>query len=208
MNAEGVARLYDRWWDKHFVTKYRKANPGPKMRELDFELAEQKKVLRRVAQFDGRSRSFDKSEFFEEFVHGNGETMTSVKVVRKGGGDTNKGVTYTRRFFFSKDRLWKVYDEYRLEPNGLFGADFKEATTRVEASLGEGTKRTRGPESKWENVVFENGNTRVRVVKLPTNRIAVVRSDNALAREVLDQRVQNASAPEEGLDPDIQAILK
>jgi hypothetical protein len=208
MNADAIARLYDRWWDKHFVPKYRKANPGPKMRELDFELAEQKKVLRRVAHFDGRSRSFDKSEFFEEFAHGNGETMTSVKVVRRGGGDTNKGVTYTRRFFFFKDRLWKVYDEYRLEPNGLFGADFKEATTRIEASLGEGTKRTRGPESKWENVVFENGNTRVRVVKLPTNRVAVVRSDNALAREVLDQRVQHAAALEQPLDADIQAILK
>ena len=49
MSADDVAKLYDRWWDKEFVTKYQKANPGPKTRELDFELAEQKKVLRRVA---------------------------------------------------------------------------------------------------------------------------------------------------------------
>lgn len=209
-SAEDVARTYDRWWDKQFVPKYRKTNPGPKMKELDFELAQKKKLLRRVFHFDGRSATHDKAAFREEFAHGNGETMTSVKVVRPAPGSAGpaKQVSYTRRFFFFQDKLWKIYDEYRLGADGLFGATFKDATARVEASLGATAKRTRGPDSAYENVTFDSGETRVRVVKLGEDRVALVRSDNALAREVLDRRAQNANAPEVQLDEDIQAVIR
>jgi hypothetical protein len=227
MNVEGVARLYDAWWDKQFVPKYRKANPGPKTRELDYELAEKKKVLRRVTNFEGRS-SFDKADFSEEFAHGNGETMTSAKLFRRaasapaagglagpgpavppvGEGGEPKVVAYTRRFFFFQDRLWKIYDEYKLDSQSPIGPEFKDAAARVESSLGQGTKKTRGPDSAFENVVFENGGTRVRVVKLPSNRVAVVRSDDALAREVLDSRSHQAQAQENELDEDIQAVIR
>jgi hypothetical protein len=207
-SAEDVAKVYDRWWDKHFVSKYRKVNPGPKMKELDFELAEKKKILRRVSIFDGRSTSLDKSAFREEFEHNSGETMTSVKVVRAASEGSTKGVSYTRRFFFFQDKLWKIYDEYKLEAQGLFGADFKEATAKVEASAGAGAKRTRGPDSKYENVTFEAGPARIRLVKLADDRVAIVRSDNALAQEVLDRRAQQAKQPESGLDEDIQAVIR
>src|SRR5688572_6221407 len=191
-SAEDVAKVYDRWWDKHYVSKYRKVNPGPKMKELDFELAEKKKILRRVAIFDGRSTSLDKSPFREEFEHNNGETMTSVKVVRPAAEGSTKGVSYTRRFFFFQDKLWKIYDEYKLDAQGLFGADFKEATARLEASAGPGAKRTRSADSKYETVTLDAGQTRVRVVKLGDDRVAVVRADSALAKEVLDRRAQQA----------------
>jgi hypothetical protein len=221
MSADDVARLYDRWWDKEFVPRYQKTNPGPKTRELDFELAEKKKVLRRVAIFDGRTTSFDKADFHEEFAHGSGETMTSAKLTRHAAAPAQenltepkeakdvKGTTYTRRFFFFQDKLWKIYDEYHLEAAGLFGADFKEATARVEASLGKGAKKTRGPESQYENVVFDAGTSRVRVVKLSGDRVAVVRSDNALAKEVLDKRAQQAKTADSAeLDDDIQAVIR
>lgn len=210
MNAEGVAKLYDSWWDRHFVPKYRKANPGPKTRELDYQLDEKKRVLRRVSSFDGRSTSFDKAEFREEFAHGNGETMTSVKVVRRVGADASaKGVSYTRRFFFFQNKLWKIYDEYKLDPQGPLGADLKEAAARVEASLGAGAKRTRGPDSQFESVAFETPSSRVRLVKLPSNRVALVRADNALAREVLDGRARlDAQASDATLDADIQAVIR
>jgi hypothetical protein len=98
-SADQVARLYDRWWDRLFVAKYRKANPGPKTKELDYQLEEQKKLLRRVTNFDGRTATYDKAEFHDEFAHGNGETMNSIKVLRRGSGADAKGVSYTRRFF-------------------------------------------------------------------------------------------------------------
>lgn len=208
-NAEAVARLYDAWWDKRFVPRYRKVNPGPKMQELDYELAARKRVLRRVTNFDGRSATFDKADFREEFAHGNGESMTSAELVRRGNRAAGvNSEAYTRRFFFFQDRLWKTYDEYQLEPNALLGADFKEAVARVEASLGPGVKRTRSAESKLESVTFEAGKQRVRVVKLAPNRVAVVRMDNALAREVLDRRTQTARAPEPALDPETESALR
>jgi hypothetical protein len=214
MSAEDVAKLYDRWWDKQFIAKYQKTNPGPKTRELDFELAEQKKVLRRVAIFDGRSTSFDKAEFHEEFAHGSSETMTSSKLVRRPPGDSKeakeaKGVAYTRRFFFFQDKLWKIYDEYRLDAASPLGADFKEATARVESTLGKTAKKTRPPESQFESVMYDAGSNRVRLVKLGTDRAALVRIDSALAKEVLDRRAQQAKTPEStDLDDDIQAVIR
>ncbi|MEO8182220.1 MAG: hypothetical protein ABI895_25575 [Deltaproteobacteria bacterium] len=208
MSADQVARLYDRWWDRHFVAKYRKANPGPKTKELDYQLEEQKKLLRRVTNFDGRTATYDKSEFREEFAHGNGETMSSIKVLRRGSGADAKGVSYTRRFFYFQDKLWKVYDEYRLEAQSPLGADFKDATERVAASLGPKAKRTRGTTSQWENVLFDTGAQRVRVIKLAADRVALVRADSALTKAVLDGRAQHAPAPEAGLDPDTRAALR
>jgi len=210
MSADDVAKLYDRWWDKQFIPRYQKANPGPKTRELDFDLAEKKKVLRRVAIFDGRTTSFDKAEFHEEFAHGSDETMTSSKLVRHQPGEPKdaKGTPYTRRFFFFQDKLWKIYDEYHLDATSPFGPDFKEATARVEATL-KGAKRTRGPESQFENVTFDAGDTRVRVVKLASDKVAVVRADTALTKTVLDRRAQQAKAAESTeLDDDIQAVIR
>ena len=220
MSAEDVAKLYDRWWDKQFVARYQKTNPGPKTRELDFELAEQKKVLRRVAIFDGRTTSFDKAEFHEEFAHGSGETMTSSKLVRRPPAEAKdvtdakeakdaKGFAYTRRFFFFQDKLWKVYDEYRLDPASPLGADFKEATARVESTLGKTAKKTRPPESQFESVMYDAGPNRVRVVKLGNDRVALVRIDSALAKDVLDRRAQQAKTSDSAeLDDDIQAVIR
>jgi len=208
MSADQVARLYDRWWDQHFVAKYRKANPGPKTKELDYQLEEQKKVLRRVTPFDGRTATYDKSEFREEFAHGNGETMNSTKMLRRGSGADPKAVSYTRRFFYFQDKLWKVYDEYKLEAQGPLGPDFKGATDKVAASLGPKAKRTRGTTSQAENVLFDAGAQRVRVIKLAEDRVAVVRADSALTKAVLDGRAQHAPTPEEALDPDTRAALR
>lgn len=220
MSADEVARLYDRWWDKQFVRRYRTTNPGPKTRELDFELAKKKKVLRRKVIFDGRTTSFDNSDFREEFAHGSDETMISSTLSRlplpegRAALDAKaakeaKPVSYTRRFFFYRDQLWKIYDEYRLEPSSLFGGDFKEATARVAASLGKGARRTRGPESLFESVLFDAGKTRVRVVKLPKDTVAIVRFDAALTKEVLDRRAEQAKAGDSaGLDEDIQAVIR
>ena len=104
MSADQVARLYDRWWDRHFVAKYRKTNPGPKTQELDYQLEEQKKVLRHISKFDFKTTTYDKSEFHDEFAHGNGESMATTKVLRAGAD--GKAVSYTRRFFFFQDKLW------------------------------------------------------------------------------------------------------
>jgi len=214
MSAEDVAKLYDRWWDKQFIAKYQKTNPGPKTRELDFELAEQKKVLRRVAIFDGRTTSFDKAEFHEEFAHGSSETMTTSKLTRRPPGDSKeakeaKGFPYTRRFFFFQDKLWKVYDEYKLDAASPLGADYKEATARVESTLGKTAKKTRPPESQFESVMYDAGPNRVRVVKLGADRVALVRIDSALAKDVLDRRAQQAKTPDSSdLDDDIQAVIR
>ena len=68
--------------------------------------------------------------------------------------------------------------------------------------------KTRGPSTPFESVVFDGGPERVRLVKLSADRVALVRSDNALTKSVLDGRARHAPAPEAGLDPDTQAALR
>ncbi len=179
------------------------------MKELDYQVEQRKALFRRVKAFEGYPDSFDKSALKGEFARANGEAMTWAKLPAIAGkGATPGKPSVLRRFFFYKGRMWKIYDEYKLDAQGLFGADFKEATAKVEASAGAGAKRTRGPDSKYENVTFEAGPTRVRVVKLADDRVAIVRTDNALAQEVLDRRALQAKQPESGLDEDIQAVIR
>ena len=99
-------------------------------------------------------------------------------------------------------------EAHLLDPHGPLGADFKEATERVVAGLGPSAKRTRGATSRWETVTLDSGPSRVRVVKLGADRVAVVRADNALSKAVLDARVRNAPRAEPELDEDTQAALR
>jgi hypothetical protein len=46
------------------------------------------------------------------------------------------------------------------------------------------------------------------VVKLADDRVAIVRMDSVLAKDVLDRRAQQAKQPESELDEDIQAIIR
>jgi hypothetical protein len=209
LTTEGLARLYDRFWDRHFLSRYRRTNPGPKMRDLDHQVAEQKQVLRRVARFDGRATSFDKVDFREEFEHRNRETMTSTRLVRQPSrGTAELATAFTRRFFFYRNGLWKVYDEYQLGETSPFGDNFDAAVRHVEAGLGKKVRRTRAPEGRWPSVVFDLGEQRLRLMQLPAGRLAVVRTDQALARQVLDSRSSSVDVPVEELEETVKAVLK
>ena len=58
-------------------------------------------------------------------------------------------------------------------------------------------------------MAFDAGDTRVRVVKLASDKVAIVRADAALAKTVLDRRAQQAKTAESTeLDDDIQAVIR
>jgi hypothetical protein len=116
MTVEGVAAIYDKWWEQFYLPEYNKTNPGPKMKELDYQLEQKKGQFRRVKAFEGYPDSFDKSALKGEFARANGEAMTWAKVppvAAKGKVPAKSG--YLRRFFFHKGLMWKVYDEYQLD---------------------------------------------------------------------------------------------
>jgi hypothetical protein len=204
--TEAIAKLYDRWWNRRFVPLYRQANPGPKTRELDHRLATSKRLLRRVAHFDGVSTSFDKADFREEFAHDNRETMTWAKLTRTAPDGSSR--PFTRRFFFFRDKLWKVYDEHDLGAGSPFGSTFAEAAQRVQTGLGAEAVRTRAPEGRWPSVVFDVGRERIRLLDLSGGRVAVVRFDEELARRVIDRRPPQVTEKAPVLDDSVKAVLR
>jgi hypothetical protein len=211
MTVEGIAAVYDKWWEQYYLPEYNKTNPGPKMRELDYQLEQRKGLFRRVKAFEGYPDSFDKSPLKGEFVRSNGEAMTWAKVppvAAKGKVPAKSG--YLRRFFFHKGLMWKVYDEYQLDAQSPYGQSFDSAVKFVATDLGRKGRRLDPSEGslQLDSYEFDDGQTLLRVVSLSDKKVAIVRSDKALAGEVVKSREQIVTKEPTTLDNDVKAILK
>jgi hypothetical protein len=210
MTVEGLAKVYDRWWDEYYLPEYNKTNPGPKMKELDYQVEQRKALFRRVKAFEGYPDSFDKSALKGEFARSNGEAMTWAKLP----ATPNKGATpgkppHLRRFFFYKGRMWKIYDEYKLD-QAHYGADFDATVKTLSTDLARKGRRLDPSEGTLtkDSVEFDDGKTLLRVVNLDGGKVAIVRSDKAMATEVVKSREKIAVRDESALDSDVQSVLR
>lgn len=217
MTVEGLAKVYDRWWDEYYLPEYNKTNPGPKMKELDYQVEQRKALFRRVKGFEGYPDSFDKSALKGEFARSNGEAMTwaklpaiPAKVATAGGSATPAKPGVLRRFFFYKGRMWKIYDEYKLEQSSPYGGDFDSAVKTVSSDLGRKGRRLDPSEGTLtkDSIEFDDGKTLLRLVNLDGGKVAVVRTDKALATEVVKSRERIAVRDESALDSDVQSVLR
>jgi hypothetical protein len=216
MTVEGLAKVYDRWWDEHYLPEYNKTNPGPKMKELDYQVEQRKALFRRVKAFEGYPDSFDKSALKGEFARSNGEAMTWAKLpavpgkVTAAGGATPAKPAVLRRFFFYKGRMWKIYDEYKLEQSSPYGGDFDSAVKTVSSDLGRKGRRLDPSEGTLtkDSIEFDDGKTLLRLVNLDGGKVAVVRADKAMATEVVKSRERVAVRDESALDSDVQSVLR
>jgi hypothetical protein len=211
MTIEGLAKVYDRWWDEYYLPEYTKTNPGPKMKELDYQVAQRKALFRRVKAFEGYSDSFDKSALKGEFARSNGEAMTWAKLPAIASkGATPGKPALLRRFFFHKGRMWKIYDEYKLDQSSPYGADFDTAVKSVTTDLGRKGRRLDPSEGTLtkDSVEFDDGKTLLRVVNLDGGKVAIVRSDKAMATEVVKSREKVAVRDESALDSEVQSVLR
>jgi hypothetical protein len=216
MTVEGLAKVYDRWWDEFYLPEYNKTNPGPKMKELDYQVEQRKALFRRVKAFEGYPDSFDKSALKGEFARSNGEAMTWAKLPAVAGKTAVNGAitpakpSVLRRFFFYKGRMWKIYDEYKLEQSSPYGADFDSAVKTVTSDLGRKGRRLDPSEGTLtkDSVEFDDGKTLLRLVNLDGGKVAVVRADKAMATEVVKSREKVAVREESALDSDVQSVLR
>lgn len=138
ITSESVAKLYDRVFDAQFVPRYRKTQPGPAMKALDNELDLQKGELRRRIEFTDLPSALDSSSIRNEFSHNNRESLTRVFLTRTIMSDDLKSertVKYRRHFFFFADKLWKIYDEYKLGETQLYSS-FDDGVARLSKEFG------------------------------------------------------------------------
>src|SRR5689334_12086690 len=112
-----VVEFYNKVLDQDYVPIYKMTPIGPKMKEVDAALAEQKLAFpHSEVVFGTLPTGVDNTPLKGEYNYKNNESMLSI---------TRQGVT--RYFFFINKRLWKVYDALPLKKEGDMGASYKDA---------------------------------------------------------------------------------
>jgi hypothetical protein len=117
MASNEVVDFYSKVLDQDYVAIYKVTPVGPKMKQVDAALADQKSAFpRSEVNFGALPTGIDNTPLRGEYNYNNNETMMSL---------TRQGVT--RYFFFASKRLWKVYDAVPLKEGSELGATYKDA---------------------------------------------------------------------------------
>jgi len=122
-----VSKVYENYFDNLYVPLYKKADPGPQTNMLDAELAEKKDLIRRHRlEFGTTPTGLDQTPLKDEYSYNNGESISKITLA---GGTV-------RYYFFFSDRLWKVYDEYKLGPGSKLGSNWEGAIDTLSEMFG------------------------------------------------------------------------
>lgn len=122
-----LAKVYDDAFDAEYVPIYKRTEPGQQMQLLDAELADKKGIIRRSkVDFGSSPTGVDSGPLAGEYAYNNSESMAKVQL---NGGTI-------RYFFFHTDRLWKVYDEYKLGAGSKLGASWEDAVKALTELFG------------------------------------------------------------------------
>ncbi len=117
MATNEVVDFYSKVLDQDYVPIYKVTPVGPKLKQVDAALADQKSAFpRSEVVFGALPTGIDNTPLRGEYNYNNNETMMSL---------TRQGVT--RYFFFASKRLWKVYDAVPLKEGSELGATYKDA---------------------------------------------------------------------------------
>jgi hypothetical protein len=139
LTTESVAKLYDKVFEADFLPRYRKTEPGPAMAALDQELADRKSELRKVLEFNDTPVALENTPLKDEFTYENGESMNHVVLTRTLMNDdlqAERDVDYHRYFFYFNDKLWKIYDEYKVGKKGL-ATGFEQGVQQLSKQYGK-----------------------------------------------------------------------
>jgi hypothetical protein len=115
MASNEVVDFYNKVLDQDYVAIYKVTPVGPKMKQVDAALAEQKSAFpRSEVPFGTLPTGIDNTPLRGEYNYNNNEMMMSM---------TRQGIT--RYFFFSSKRLWKIYDAIPLKAESELGATYR-----------------------------------------------------------------------------------
>jgi hypothetical protein len=191
MTIEEISKLYDKVFDDEFVPLYQHVEPGPRMAELDSELADKKHlVLRNKLEFGTLPSGLDDTPLGGEYTYNNGESMTQLKL-RSGT---------QRYFFFFGNRLWKVIDVHKLGKNTKLGADYDGAVEGLTKQLGKAPRILKADPTagrKVDQVDWEDKETILRVLDFGGGTAAVAYVDRKTEEGIDKYRSNKGEAHEE-----------
>lgn len=205
-----LAKVYDDALDASYVPIYKKTEPGNAMELLDAQLAEKKALIRRSkVDFGSSPTGVDSGPLNGEYGYNNGESMAKITL----NGGTN------RYFFFHTDRLWKVYDEYKIGKSSKLGASWEDAVKALGALLGGAPQMLEPDDSAkrtFEEAVWATATMQIRAVnRSHQNVVAVAWVDRGVSERIIgsrravalknptamDAKVRDVTAPDPNIKP-------
>src|SRR6478609_6709128 len=168
ISLEQIAKLNDKDLDTEFKKRFLAASPTESL-QVENELRDKKQVFRRSRiEFLDTPTGIDQSALKGEYSYGNGESMGRTSPRTR---DDGKEIP-ARYYFFFNDKLWKIYEEYKLGPKSNLGADY-------DAALAKLTKVFGGVAPKKVAANFEKGQSFDEAVWIDSDKLirAVNRGD-------------------------------
>jgi hypothetical protein len=157
MTLEEVSKLYEAVLTQEYTALYKEVEPGPRMAELDAELADKKTLLlRNKFEFSSLPSGLDSTPMAGEYTYNNGESMSQIKL--------RSGVV--RYFFFFGDHLWKIYDVYKLGKKSKLGVDFDAALEALTKQFGKAPRSRKADFSAGRNVDEDDWADKETIVRL------------------------------------------
>jgi hypothetical protein len=201
MTIEEISKLYEKVLDAEFVPLYQNVEPGPRMSELDSELADKKLlVMRNKVEFGSLPSGLENTALAGEFTYNNGESMTQFPL--------RTGVH--RYLFFFGNHLWKVYDVHKLGKKSKLGADYAAAVETLTKQLGKPPRVRKPDPAAGRNLEQADWQDKETIVRLTD------RGDGSGALSYLDRKIEegidkfrpNKGPGKEELDRDVSDVTK
>lgn len=202
MSLEQIAKLNDKDLDGEFKKKFLAASPSKSL-EVEEELRDKKSVFRRSRiEFVDTPTGIDQSALKGEYSYGNKESLARMAARTR---DDGKEIP-ARNFFFFNDKLWKIYEEYKLGPKSNLGPDFGSAVKKLSQVFGAEPQKVAADFQKgqsFDEAVWKDGEKIIRAVDRG-DTLGMVFVDKSIQESLPKLRVHQIVNPHE-LDKDVKA---
>jgi hypothetical protein len=201
MSVDEVVDFYSKVLDQDYIPIYKATPVGPKMKELDATLAEQKAAFpRSEVSFGDLPTGIDNTPLKGEYSYKNNEVMLSL---------ARLGVR--RHFFFFNRRLYKVYDVLPLKKDGELGGSYQDAVTTLTKRFGIAGRVIPENSAQGRNateVDWGDATTHVRAVDRSFENVVGLVFEEKYTAERLQAFRSSHKGDDDTVDPSISAVTR
>lgn len=181
LTVQQIAKIYDDEFDSQYAPIYKRTDPGVEMQAIDAEVADKKALIRRMrVNFGATPTGVDQGPLKGEYSYNNGESLTRTQLA----GGTQ------RYFFFFNDKLWKVYDEYKL--GSKLGTGWSAAVSALTELFGGPPKSVEADPQHgrpYVEAIWTTQSTQIRAVNREDQRIiGLVFADRSIQDDIASHR--------------------
>jgi hypothetical protein len=202
MSLEQLAKLNDKDLDGEFKKRFLAASPTQTL-SIEDELRDKKGVFRRSRiEFLDTPTGIDQSALKGEYSYGNKESLARMTARTR---DDGKDIP-ARNFFFFNDKLWKIYEEYKLGPKSNLGENFDAAVAKLSKVFGGAPQKVAADYQKgqsFDEAVWRDNEKLIRAIdRGDTLGLAFV--DKSIQEQLPKLRTRKLEDQHE-LDKDVKA---